>query len=126
MNTGNIKEEKEFESKFMNPMTQSVLAAESKYREFFQTKDTWKAGVEKDIQDQSDGKIRAFHIFFNTPAECFLGTCKPQALTKQDMINMYPSLYEQVTKVKEGKFMYIFNCNNAVSKTEAIGCHMIV
>lgn len=82
--------------------------------------------MEKDIKSQSDGKIRAFHIFFESPEECTSGRCKAQALTKQDMINMYPSLYEAALKVPKGQYMYIFNCNDAMGHGRALSCNTVL
>jgi len=106
--------------------TQKVMQWEARYCRFFETDTLWQEKMEKDIKSQSDGKIRAFQIFFKSPEDCFSGQFRAQALSKQDVINMYPSLYEAITKVPQAKFMYIFNCNDGSGPGKALSVNTII
>jgi len=92
-----------------------VMKFAEKYLDMFLTDRAWQEEMEKDIQSQSNGKIRAFHLFFNSVQECVSGYFQAQALTEQDVINMYPILYEKAVNCPVGKFLYIFHCNDAIS-----------
>lgn len=72
----------------------------------------WKPSMDQDILSQSNGEVRAFHIFFQTPDECFGETFVAQALEEKDMKAMYPFLIEECNNIKPTEYLAIFHCNN--------------
>jgi len=111
---------------YMNPMTLKVMEQEKVYYNHLKSDNSWKKQVEADIISQSGGKIRAFQLFFESPEECLSGKYRPQALTKQDVINMYPKFYESAVNVPAGKFLYIFNCNDARGNGQALSVNTLL
>lgn len=111
---------------YIDPNVLKVMEMEKKYQDWFRTDQSWQEGMEKDILTASDGKIRAFHIFFNSPSECLSGTFRAQALMEQDVINMYPKLYTTAQHVKKGQFLYIFHCNDGFQHGQALSVNTIL
>jgi len=106
-------------------METEIKNLEMAYRKWLQTDKSWQDKMEKDIRTASDGKIRAFHLLFNSPSEFLSGKFQPMALMEQDVINMYPSLYETVQNVKKGQFLYIFNCHSGIGSERFISSQVV-
>lgn len=89
-------------------------------------KNNWIPDVEKAILNQSNGKYRVFHIFFNNVKECLSGKFHIEVLDEKDIIAMYPKLLNSSSNVENNKFMYIFHCNDAISKGQGLTCDTII
>lgn len=106
--------------------TQMVCFHESVYRNMLNDIDTWKSHIEEDILATSDGAIRAFHIFFSSPEECFSGRLELKALSKSDIINKYPHLYDKAIQVPDDSYLYVFYCKDGIDKDKDLMVDYII
>ena len=108
-------------------ITQRVMDINQKYLKWFkQNPNEWRKDVEKLIIEASNGEIRAFQLFYNSPEEALSGSFQYQVLEKKDLSGMYPKFYSDVNKVGENSYMYIFCCNGAISPSKALISQTII
>ena len=106
--------------KFLSPECVLVSNVHKKYLQWFgKNKPLWKEDVEKMITVASNGKIRAFHTFFDSPKEAMSFTMNMQALCEYDVQMMYPMFSDEIKNVSQGHFFYIFTCNGGLGEGQA-------
>ena len=102
---------------FMNDTTLKVMAMSEKYVDWIRkNKQEWIEKIDRLILRASNGKIRVFQTFFESPTEAFSGSCVFQALSEYDLRTMYPKLVEITESIANNDYMYIFTCNNSPNK----------
>ncbi len=69
---------------------------------FIKNKNSLSTQLEADILQQSNGKYRVFHTFFESVEECLSGKFNMQVLAEKDIIAMYPCLMDAIVKVEKG------------------------
>ena len=107
--------------KYLNPVTQKVMKMCKIYSNWFrENPNDWRDDVDKLIKEASNGKIRAFHLFYNSPEEALTGKFQYQVLEEKYMNTMYPKFLQAVSQLNSNSYMYIFTCNGAISNKEAI------
>ena len=82
--------------------------------------------MERDIQLQSQSRIRCFQLFFNSAQEALSGSFRAQALAEKDVDAMYPKHKQAILAVKNASFMFIMAVNDGVSPGHAFIANTIV
>ena len=80
----------------------------------------WRPNLEKQLQKSSNGKIRAFQNFYNSPQEVYQGWINTLGLREFDMTSMYPDLLEKSKSLNNNQYLYIFNCNDVTADGQAL------
>lgn len=109
-------------NKYLNPVTEQVMNMHKTLINWFKAHpENWKPEIDHYIGVCSNGKLRVFQTFFNSPAECLSGSFRPQVLEEKDMIAMYPQFLDSVQNLPPDTYCYLFTCNGAVNNgTEAL------
>ena len=100
----------------MSNLVEYVMKYNAIFIKWHQTNpNEWRKKMEEDFITQSNGKIRAFQLFFNSPQELASNLFKAVALEEKDVQQMYPNFYQQILSITDkNKYFYIFTCNGVL------------
>lgn len=75
---------------------------------------------------KSTDKLRAFHLFFDTPRDCLSGTIRPQHLERKDIQAMYSDFAPLVYQTTKPYYVLFITVNDGVCKGQALTAQSIV
>jgi len=106
---------------YLNPQTHSLMQLQYQLCLWFEKNpNIWREKIEDEFNKQSNGKFRVFHTFFESPNEALSGKFKQQALSENDIKQMYPKFYDSVTDIEPNSYCYIFACNGGAGPGQAL------
>jgi hypothetical protein len=107
---------------YTEPLAQKVMGVHQKLIKWFkQNPNEWRPEVDEYIIKCSNGRLRVFQTFFETPEGCLSGNFRTQVLQEKDLIAMYPQYIESVQNLPSDTYCYLFTCNGALkNRTHAL------
>lgn len=104
---------------YTDPLAQKVMSMHKILITWFkQNPNEWRP----EVDEYSNGRLRVFQTFFETPQECLSGAFRTQVLQEKDLIAMYPQFIESVQNLPPNTYCYLFTCNGALNK----GTHALI
>lgn len=112
-------------NQFTSPQSRYAIKYCDQIIKHLRSNTDWHQSIEEGKKAHNDNYVNTFHIYFGSIGELD-GSFKIQLLSMKEMEKMYPGRIHLLPEKGSNKYLYIFNCCDALAPGTALTADTIV